>query len=211
MASSPEARARVRQILGDAKDAVPAVASLAVYDAEGMFVGSAGWGIESDLSEEMAELLDPAQGVVYQRVLSPEHEHFRVAYAAALTSDGTPQGDLVGVLQVRFNPGPLARPSRHLEGLGATGEVIIAVRDADGAVRIPRRAGPSSSASRNPGCQRIRSGRSCRLPGIPRLSSTAFWNRVRRQDYFYPDRARVFPENRAHIEKRLGRLRKKQA
>ncbi len=35
--------------------------------------------------------------------------------------------------------------------------------------------------------------------------------RVHRQDYFYPDRARVFPENMEHIEKRLDRLRKKQA
>ncbi|HEB32308.1 MAG TPA: hypothetical protein ENI15_15775 [Spirochaetes bacterium] len=37
------------------------------------------------------------------------------------------------------------------------------------------------------------------------------WNRVRRQDYFYPDRASVFLNDRAHIEKRLDRLRKKQA
>ena len=144
---SPDARARVRQILGDVRRAVPSVASLAVYDAEGRFVGSAGWGTESDLSEEMATLLDPAQGVVYQLPLSPEHEDFRIAYAAALTSDGTSQGDLVGVLQVRFHPGPLARPTRNRQGLGTTGEVLIAVRDADGAVRIPRRSRPDTPPS----------------------------------------------------------------
>jgi uncharacterized protein YprB with RNaseH-like and TPR domain len=37
------------------------------------------------------------------------------------------------------------------------------------------------------------------------------WNRVRRQDHFYPDRARVFLKDKVHIEKRLDRLRKKQA
>ena len=36
-------------------------------------------------------------------------------------------------------------------------------------------------------------------------------NRVRRQDYFYPDRARVFLKEKVNIEKRLDRLRKKQA
>ncbi len=139
-----EARARVRQTLTDAESAEPSVESLAVYDAEGEFVGSAGWGTESDLPERLATLPDPEDGVVYERVLSPDHERFRVAYAAPLTSDGTSRGKLVGVLLVRLNARPLVRLTHNREGLGTTGETLIAIRDADGAVRVLKRFRPGT-------------------------------------------------------------------
>jgi PAS domain S-box-containing protein len=138
---SPEARARVRQILADAQSAVETVASLAVYDADGHFVGSAGWGTESDLPEELATLLNPEDEVVYDRVWSAEHEEFRVAYAAALTSDGTSSGKLVGVLQVRLKADPMVRLTRDRGGLGVSGETLIAIRDAEGVVRVLRPSG----------------------------------------------------------------------
>ena len=136
---SPAARARIRRILADAVNAVPAVEALSVYDAEGHFVGSAGWGVETDIPDRLDLLLSPEDDVVYQGVLSPEDEGFRVAYAAALTSDGTSRGDLVGVLQVRLSAFPLARLTRDREGYGDTGETLIAIRDFSGAVRVLQR------------------------------------------------------------------------
>jgi PAS domain S-box-containing protein len=136
LAGSPIARARVRRILTDAETAEPTVESLAVYDAEGHFVGSAGWGTETDLPEELGELLTPEDDVVYQGVLSPEGDQFRVAYAAALTSDGTTAGALVGVLLVRLNAMPLVRLTRRRAGLGMTGRTLIAIRADDGAVHV---------------------------------------------------------------------------
>ena len=136
---SPAARARIRRILADAVNAVPAVEALSVYDAEGHFVGSAGWGVETDIPDRLDLLLSPEDDVVYQGVLSPEDEGFRVAYAAALTSDGTSRGDLVGVLQVRLSAFPLARLTGDREGYGDTGETLIAIRDFSGAVRVLQR------------------------------------------------------------------------
>ncbi|MFH1763010.1 MAG: PAS domain S-box protein [Gemmatimonadota bacterium] len=144
LAGSPEAKARIRQILADAYAAGSTVESLAVYDALGRFVGSAGWGTESDLTEELLTLLDPGAGVVYQRVWSPEDEELRVAYAAALTSDGTGSGELVGVLQVRLDAKPLVALTRNRAGLGVTGETLIAIRDAEGGVRVLKRDGPGT-------------------------------------------------------------------
>jgi uncharacterized protein YprB with RNaseH-like and TPR domain len=43
------------------------------------------------------------------------------------------------------------------------------------------------------------------------LYTERVWNRVRRQDYFYPDHARVFLKDRELIEKRLDRLKKKRS
>ncbi len=144
LAGSTEAKARVRQILTDAESAVPTVESLAVYDADGRFVGSAGWGTESDLPEQLPTLLSPEDGVVYEGVLSPDHEQFRVAYAAALTSDGTSRGELVGVLLVRLNARALVRLTHNRDGLGTTGETLIAIRDTDGAVRVLKRDRPGT-------------------------------------------------------------------
>jgi len=139
LAGSEEAKRRVRRILTDAQRSVPAVQSLAVYDAQGTFVGSARWATESDLPERVAEPLSPREDVVYQSVLSPEGEEFRIAYAAALTSDGTAEGELVGVLLARMDPGPLVRLTQNRAGLGATGEILVAIRDAQGAVRVLKR------------------------------------------------------------------------
>jgi PAS domain S-box-containing protein len=85
--------------------------------------------------------------VVYQKILSPEHEALRVAYSAPLTSDGTRRGELIGVLLARLNVLPLLRLTRGREGLGATGEAIIALRDADGAVRVLDPMQPESAPS----------------------------------------------------------------
>jgi len=115
---------------------VRTVAALAVYDAEGHFVASAGWGTETDIPVHLDNLMAPGDGVRYERVLAPQHENLRVAYAAALTADGTPDSELVGVLHARLNAGPLIRLTRNREGLGRTGEVLIAIRDIDGAVRV---------------------------------------------------------------------------
>ena len=133
---SPEAKLRIGKILADADRAVRAVESLAVYDAEGTFVASARWATQTDLSEHLPNVFSPEDGVVYLGVLSPAHEALRVAYATALTDDGTTEGEVVGVLHVRFNTGPLARLSRIREGLGISGKTRIAIRDTDGAVRV---------------------------------------------------------------------------
>lgn len=131
-----EAKTRIGRILADALGAARTVSALAVYDARGDFVASAGWGTETDIPLHLDQLLSPGDGVVYEGVLGPQHEDLRVAYAAALTTDGTPNGELVGVLHVRLNAGPLLRLTRNTEGLGRTGEVLIAIRDIDGAVRV---------------------------------------------------------------------------
>ena len=134
--ANPQAKARIRRLLADAQGAAPTIETLAVYDIQGNFLASAGWGTESDLPERLPEIPGPAEGVIYQKVLSPEHEALRVAYSAPITSDGTSRGELVGVLLARINVLPLFRLTRGREGLGATGEAIIALRDADGAVRV---------------------------------------------------------------------------
>ena len=141
LTGSPEAKARVRRILADAYSAVTTVESLVVYDAEGNFVGSAGWGIQPGLSEHLDTLLAPAQDVVYRGVSSSDPDSLRVSYAAALTSDGTTTGDLVGVLQVRLSAEPLVRLTQNRGGLGATGETLIAIRDDSGVVRVLQRPG----------------------------------------------------------------------
>jgi len=150
LAGNPEARARVEQILTDAESAEPTVESLAVYDAEGRYVGSAGWGSETDLQERLTSLLTPEDDVVYQGVQSSGDGEFRIAYAAALTSDGTTRGELVGILQVRVNLRPLVLQTRERQRLGTSGEAIIALRDAEGTVRVPQRHGPGTSPTWEP-------------------------------------------------------------
>jgi PAS domain S-box-containing protein len=141
---SPEGRERIDRILSDANGAEPSVESLALYDAQGRLVGSAGWGTESDLQEQLDYLLAPEDDVIYQGVQSPEDENFRIAYAAALTSERAGEGELVGILQVRLNPRPLVDLTRRREMMGASGEVQIAIRDTAGAVRVLRRSTPGA-------------------------------------------------------------------
>jgi PAS domain S-box-containing protein len=129
-------KARIGRILADAQASVPTVAALAVYDTRGEFIASAGWGTETDIPLHLTAIPHAGDGVVYERVLAPEHEELRVAYSAPLTSDGTRRGDLVGVLQVRLDAAPLVRLTRNREGLGLTGETLVAIRDVDGAVRV---------------------------------------------------------------------------
>ena len=145
--ANPQTRARIGRLLADAQGAVPSVESLAVYDVNGHFIASAGWGLETDIPGELTKLPDPADGVIYQKVLSPEHEALRVAYSAPLTTDGTTNGALVGVLLARLNVLPLFRLTRNREGLGATGEAAIALLDADGAVRVLNPVQPGSPRS----------------------------------------------------------------
>jgi hypothetical protein len=137
LAGNREGRARVERILADARNAEPSVESLAIYDAEGRFVGSAGWGTESDLQERLDSRLTSEDEVVYQGVHALENGGFRIAYAAALTSDGTADGELVGILHARLNPDPLFALIKARERLGASGEVRIAIRATDGIVRVP--------------------------------------------------------------------------
>jgi PAS domain S-box-containing protein len=144
---NPEAKAQLGRILADAQRSVDAVESLAVYDARGTFVASAGWSTQTDLIQQLPELLSPQDGVVYLGVLSPAHEELRVAYAAALTDDGNTTGELVGVLHVRLNTEPLVRLARGREGLGLSGETRIAIWDTDGAVRVLTRVAPGDSLS----------------------------------------------------------------
>ena len=135
--AAPEAKLRIGKILADAERAVRAVESLAVYDAEGTFVASARWATETDLSEQLPTILLILKTASCTWASCPRPmKPLRVAYAAALTDDGTTQGEVVGVLHVRFNTGPLARLARNREGLGISGETLIAIRDTDGAVRV---------------------------------------------------------------------------
>jgi PAS domain S-box-containing protein len=144
LATNQQARARIRRILADAYGSGQAVAALAVYDARGRFVASAGWGTESDLLDSLTALPSPRDSVRYERVLSSEAEELRIAYSAPLTSDGTPNGELVGVLQARLNAEALVRLTRNRAGLGGTGETLIAIRDAGGGVRVLTQGGPGS-------------------------------------------------------------------
>jgi PAS domain S-box-containing protein len=143
---SPQAKLRISRILDDAsaprlRAAPRSVEALAVYDAEGQFVGSARWGTEEDLSVELSSMVGPEDGVVYQGVKPPDGDRFRVAYSAALTSDGTERGELVGELQARLNAGPLARLTRNREGLGPSGETLIVLRDNAGEVIVLKGGG----------------------------------------------------------------------
>jgi PAS domain S-box-containing protein len=144
---NPEVKARLRRILSDARTAVGTVDAVAVYDAEGELVASAGWGTETDLSERLAALPAPQDSVAYLGVRSPAHEELRVAYAAALTDDGTTSGQLVGVLHVRLNVKHLERLTLNGGGPGATGEALIAIGDTDGGVRVLTRTGPGADPS----------------------------------------------------------------
>ncbi|MBT8398790.1 MAG: PAS domain S-box protein [Gemmatimonadetes bacterium] len=142
---SPGAKEQIGRILADAQKAVGAVESVAVYDAEGNLFASAGWATQSDLTERLDSLPSAMDSVVYLGVLSPAHEELRVAYSAALTDDGTTDGRLVGVLQVRLNTRPLIRLARNREGLGLSGQTRIAIRDEDGAIRVLTRVTPTDS------------------------------------------------------------------
>jgi PAS domain S-box-containing protein len=150
LAGNREARARIERILADARNAEPSVESLAIYDAEGRYVGSAGWGTESDLQERLDSGLNSEDQVVYQGAHALEGGGFRIAYAAALTTDGTPDGELVGILHARLNPDPLFALIRERERLGASGEVRIAIRATDGIVRVLRPAGSDTLPSWEP-------------------------------------------------------------
>ncbi len=136
LATNQDSRARIRTILADAYGNGRAVSALAVYDAEGRFVASAGWGTESDLLDSLTAIPSPGDGVRYERVFSSEEEDLRIAFSAPLTSDGTPDGELVGVLQARLNAQALVRITRNQAGLEASGEILIAIRDAEGGVRV---------------------------------------------------------------------------
>lgn len=136
LATNQASKARIRKILADAYGTGRAVSALAVYDADGRFVASAGWGTESDLPDSLTSLPDPRDGIVYGSVQSSEDEEMRIAFSTALTSDGVPDGEVVGVLQARLSADALVRLTRNRAGLGTSGETLIAIRDAGGGVRV---------------------------------------------------------------------------
>ena len=99
---------------------------------------------EARATRDYQTLLSPEDDVVYQGVLSSEDEELRVAYAAALTTDGTVRGELVGMLQVRLNAEALLALTRNRSGLGPSGETLIAIRAFTGGVRVLKGNGPGT-------------------------------------------------------------------
>lgn len=133
--------ARIRRILADAVGAVDILESLAVYDLEGELVASAGWGRQTDLPERLASSPSPEPRTVYEGVSISPDDSLRVGYAAPLALDGAVQG----VLHARLSARALLDLTQNRSRIGATGEMLIVLRDAQGIVRVLHRVRPGGS------------------------------------------------------------------
>ncbi len=140
---NPEDRARIRRILADALSSVDIVQSLVVYDAQGVAIASAGWGLETDLRERLPLPLPETSGATYQGAMLGEADSLRVGYAAPLFLDG----NLQGMLHVRFGTAALMDLTENRAKLGNTWEVMIVVRDIQGTILVLRRQRPGTTRS----------------------------------------------------------------
>jgi PAS domain S-box-containing protein len=133
-----DSSARIRRILADAVGSVEVLESLAIYDAEGELVASAGWGRPPGPPERMASTLDPGSGTVYRGVSISPGDSLTVQYAAPLVLDGEAQG----VLHARLKADALVDLTQNRSRLGTTGEMLIVLRDEGGMVRVLHRVRP---------------------------------------------------------------------
>ncbi len=136
-----DSAARIRRILADAVGAVGILELLAVYDAEGELVATAGRDGRPDLQERLVSSLPPESRAVYQGVSATDEETLRVAYEAPLVLEG----EIQGVLHARLRADALLDLTQNRARLGDTGEMLIVLRDAEDMARILYRVRPDGA------------------------------------------------------------------
>jgi PAS domain S-box-containing protein len=134
-----DSSARIRRILADAVSAVGIIQSLAIYDVRGELVASAGWIRPPGPPEQVDPLgFPPGSGPVYEGVVAHADDSLRVGYAAPLLLDGEVQGALHALLKADA----LLDLTQNRARIGATGEMLIVLRDSEGADRVLHRVRP---------------------------------------------------------------------
>lgn len=133
-----DSSARIRRILADAVSAVGMLESLAVYDASGELVASAGWVRQPGPPEWLASGPAPMPATVYEGVLISPDDSLRVGYRAPLVLEGEVQG----FLHARLKADALLDLTQNRARIGATGEMLVVLRDSEGMVRVLHRVRP---------------------------------------------------------------------
>ncbi len=135
----PEDVVRIRRILSDAVASVRTVLSVTVFDPDGVMVTHVGLSADPRASEPAPAALQlrpapqppsPASGteVAFAGVSFDADERPRVAFV----SDLILERENVGQLLVLLDGHELVDLTRNVTGLGATGEVLIVMRDERG-------------------------------------------------------------------------------
>lgn len=137
-----EAANRVEMILADALESVQTVRSLVVRDSRGQVVASARRG------GAVAQGGPPtgngaADGVTFRGIVFPLDRNPEVSLASPLLLDGR----RIGGLDVVLDGWELRDLVESVEGMGDTGQTILAARDPQGVAHIlrPERAGASGA------------------------------------------------------------------
>lgn len=132
------AAARVEAILADALTATQTIQALIVRDVRGEVVATVGVpGDRAPLSRPSAG--DPVEGAVLQAIDFPPGRNPEVSIRSPLVFEGQPIGDL----EVVLDAWELREIVESVEGMGETGQTVLAARDSRGAAHVlrPARAG----------------------------------------------------------------------
>lgn len=128
----PEDRRRIQRILADARSASATIRTLTVYDDAGRLVARTGpEGAGEPIVLDHAARPAPDSGVVFGGI-SLEEDEPAVEFGTALTLDR----DRIGSLRATLSTSELVEITEDYTGLGATGEVMIALRDSTGRIRV---------------------------------------------------------------------------
>ena len=123
-ADEDEDRSRIRRVIGDAAESIDQIRKITIFDAAGKFVASSTAGDESVL-EHTAE--------------SNRIERIGVDESGGLTMNLVGplmlEGEQIGVIAMTLSGEELLAVAATYDGLGETGETLLAVRDEDGRAR----------------------------------------------------------------------------
>ena len=128
---SSEPVARLTGILDDALRSTTTIESLAVFDPAGRLVASVQSGGE-DPAAALGELPGSADPEGYRSAEVGQDGDLIVVYAAHLVLDD----ERLGTLWARLRGDELIRVTGNVEGLGATGETLVAFRDPSGTSHV---------------------------------------------------------------------------
>jgi PAS domain S-box-containing protein len=137
---------RIRRILGDAVSAVGTFEALAIYDLGGDLVASAGWGRDPGPPEHLASNVPRDAGPVYGGISAQAGDSLRVAYTAPLVLDG----EVLGHVFARLKADALLDLTENRARIGATGGMLLILRDSEGVVRVLHRVRPGGPALWDP-------------------------------------------------------------
>lgn len=130
---NPAARQNVALILEDALASTNTIESLAVVDTGGALVAAVGgW---TSAPEEAEDLVSRSRGTDtrgYRGLSRTLAGRFRALYAEPLELDG----EMLGWLHARIRDGEIIQVTDDYDGLGNTGETMVAFRDTAGIARI---------------------------------------------------------------------------